>query len=254
MPSIQSSPPRARGFTIIELLIVSPLVILIVAVMVGFAVSLTGDALIARERVNATYTAQGALDRIEQDVRLSTRLLATSGTLPTPQGSNSGFAGTSAFASPANYLVLEQYATTQNPYGATRSLVYYANQPNACGSAAEKDNETVYTKIIYYRDGQTLKRRVIVPTGTFCGTPWQRNSCKTGLDTGNQCRAADEIVAENVSALSFAYYTNPGDASAITSPSDTTRTVLATITVSQSIAGRSATATSIMRASTISIE
>lgn len=256
MPYMPNNPPRA-GFTIIELLFITPMVILVVAAMVGFAVSLTGDALIARERVNAAYVTQNALDRIEQDVRLSSTILDTSGTLPSPQGRNSNFNGTAAFATPATYLVLEQYATTNDPYNNTRSLVYYANQPYACGDAEVERNTTMRIKIIYYRDGTTLKRRVVVPSytsGDLCATPWQRNSCKNGLNTSNQCRAADEVIASDVTSLTFAYYENAGDTTAILSPTTSTQTTHTTLTVDKDVAGRDVNVTRVMRASKLSIE
>lgn len=250
MPSIRSK----SGFTVVELLIVTPFVVLIVATIVGLVVSLTGDALVARERTNTVFIAQNALDRIEQDVRISNTILETSGTLPTPQGRNSSFTGTTAFATPASYLVLEQFGTTQSPYNSTRSLVYNANQPNPCGSDQAR-NIPMSIKVIYYLDGTTLKRRVIVPTsGPFCGDVWQRNTCKTGLNTGNQCKAYDEVIAENVSSISYAYYQAPGDTSPVSSPDATTRTVLATITVTKPVAGRTITNTSVMRVSTTALE
>ena len=246
----------SAGFTLIELLVVTPFVIMIVAIMVGLVVNLTGEALVAREQSHASYTAQSALDRIEQDIRVSKEILATSGTLPAPQGRNSNFTGTSAFATPASYLVLSHYATTQGPHGTARSLVYYANQPNPCG-ATQEHNQVMYIQIIYYVDGSTLKRRTVMPSyssGDVCNTPWQRNSCKTGLNTANQCRASDEVIAENVSAITFAYYENPGDTTPLSGPAVDTSTVLTTLTVSKPIAGRDISASSVMRASAIGIE
>lgn len=256
MPYTRTKPTANRGFTIVEILIVSPMVILIVAVLVGFTVSLTGEALIARERVNVAYSAQRALDMIEQDVRISTQILSTTGTLPSPQGSNSSFTGTSAFSNTASYLILEQYATTKSPYDSSRELVYYANQPNACG-ATQNQNVAMRIKTIYYRDGTTLKRRVIVPSytsGDVCATPWQRNSCKNGLNTSNQCRASDEIIAENVTSFSNVYYLLPGDTSPISPPTDLTKTALTTITVGTSITGKTISNTSVVRASITTID
>lgn len=249
----------SQGFTIIELLIVAPMVVLVVTLMIGLAVSLTGDALVARERVNVSYTAQNALNRIEQDVRLSKQILPTTGTLPSPQGSNSSFAGTAAFASPSNYLVLEQYATTQSPYDSVRNLIYYANQPNACGPNQEF-NETMHIMVVYYLDGTTLKRRTIVPSyttglgGTVCDTPWHRNSCKAGFNTATLCRASDEVIAQNVSTVNFSYYQSPGDTDPVEEPAEATRTVLASLTVTTSVAGRTASTTSVMRVTAIGVE
>lgn len=249
--------PKVAGFTLIELLFVTPMVILIVAVMVGFAISLTGDALVARERVNAAYLAQNALDRIENDVRLSSTILATSGTLPSPQGRNNNFNGTQAFSAPAEFLVLEQYATTTSQYEQSRKLVFYNNQPYPCGNANEERNTVMRTKVIYYLDGSTLKRRVVVPayaSGDVCATPWQRNSCKNGLSDINQCRATDETIAENVSEIVFTYYELPADSSPVATPADTTRTVHTDLTINRSVAGTSFDTHRVMRASKFSIE
>lgn len=245
-----------RGFTIVELLIVTPMVILVVALMIGYSVSLTGDALVSRERTNTTFVAQNALNRIEQDVRLSYLLYATSGTLTSPQGSNNGFTGTSAFANPASYLVLGQYATSTSPNSRDRALIYYANRPNACG-ANQEYNESMKIMVIYYLDGTTLKRRTVLPSyvsSDICGTPWQRNSCKTGLSTSDQCRATDEVIAEDVSSLSFAYYNAASDTDTIDEPTEETTTVLATMTVSKSVAGRTASSTNVIRVSAIGVE
>lgn len=244
---------RTAGLTLVELLVVSPLVILTVAIMVSVAVNMTGDAMITRERTQAIYTAQAALDRIEQDVRISTSILATSGTLPSPQGSNSSFTGTSAFASPASYLVLEQYATTGSPYQPTRTLVYATDSPNPCNNGKEY-NTAMKVLVIYYRDGTTLRRRTVVPTtGTFCDTPWQRNSCKNNNSSGI-CRARDEVVAEDVSSLSFTYYETASSTDPTTAPDDTTYTVLATMNVARRVAGRSVSSSTVMRASRAVLE
>lgn len=251
MPSMRVNISRSAGFTVIELMVVIPLVVLVVVAMVGSAVILTGDALVAREQTRAIYSAQNALDRMEQDIRISKSILATSGTLPAPQGSNSNFTGTSAFASPANYLVVEQYAMTGGPLDSNRIPVVYANQPNSCASGKEA-NTILTVKVIYYREGTTLRRRVVVPSyasGAVCDTPWQRNTCKSGHSAGNQCRAADEVIADGVDALTFTYYQNPGDTSAVTSPTSATKTVHAGITIKREIAGREVTATSQLRGS-----
>ncbi len=250
------SNPTAPGFTLVELLIISPLVIAVVAVMVGFAVSLTGDALSKREEASMTYMAQSALDRIEQDVRLSDEILATSGTLPSPQGRDSSFAGTSAFTSSDGYLILRQYATSKNPYDSSRTLIHYSNQPNPCGSSHEY-NDLMSITVIYYLTNSILKRRTIVPDYTstsVCSTPWQRNSCSSGLNAATRCRAADEVIAEDVTSLSFVYFLQPGDSTPIATPNNETSTVFSTIELSKTVAGRPITATSVMRASAIGIQ
>ena len=68
------------GFTLVEMLVVAPIVILVVGGIVALLIALVGDVLIARERNSMAYNTQDALNLIEQDVRLSSNIQATTGT------------------------------------------------------------------------------------------------------------------------------------------------------------------------------
>ena len=222
------------------MLVVAPLVILIATIIIGLIVTLTGDALLSRERVVVTYEAQTALESIERDIHIGDQFLATSGTLPSPQGSNAGYTGTAAFASPSQQLIIQQYATTANPAEPDRTIVTYANQPNPCDSGGQY-NTPVRTKIIYYRDGDTIKRRTIVPQLTAsetCGSIWQRNSCTNGLDLTNQCRAKDEKVAQNISSFGIGYLNKASETTLYGAPTPNHTAVRVLLSASGGAAGR----------------
>lgn len=255
MPAITANRPQS-GFTLIEVLLVAPIIILAVMIVVGLMVVMTGDVIISRQRVAFAYSNQTALDQIEQDIRTGTQALATSGSLPSPQGSDAGFTGTAAFANPGSYLVIEANATTANPIDSTRQLVFYASQPYACGSANESNNSTMRVKIIYYVDGTTLRRRTIVPSYTsssVCQTPWQRNSCKNGSTAASICQGYDDTVASNVSAFTVSYYPNSSSTTSVPSPDNTTGTVVVSLTQSGLAAGGTVSYTGTMRASLLNV-
>jgi hypothetical protein len=200
------------GFTLIEILIIAPIVILVVSGFVALMINMIGDSLVTGTQNTLTYNTQDALDRIEQDTRLTTQFLATSDTLPSPQGSNNNFAGTAAFSS-SNSLILGGLTTDQNPANINRQLIYYANQPNNCGSL-QTYNRVFQGKIIYFINNGTLWRRTTIPAydlnstvdaNTVCSAPWQRNTCSPGYTTGTVCQTNDTDVMDNVASFSVKY-------------------------------------------------
>lgn len=61
---------RTSGFTLVELLVIAPLVILLIGALVGVIVHLSGSALRSQARVQLQLDVLSALDQIEQDVKL----------------------------------------------------------------------------------------------------------------------------------------------------------------------------------------
>ena len=203
---------KSSGFTLIEMLIIAPVVILVIGGFVALMVSMVGDVLITRDRNTMTYTLQDALNNIEQDTRLSTEFRTTTGTLPTPQGLNDG---TGAFTSSSS-LILTSLTSDKNPVDSNRQIIYYASQPNPCGST-QSANRMFLSKTVYYLKNGSLWRRVILPTyntlatpdeNTVCNTPWQRNTCSPGYSAG-VCQTNDTEVMKNVDSFNVKYYSDP---------------------------------------------
>lgn len=249
------------GFTLIEVLVIAPILILTLGGFVYTLSTIVGDALVVRDTNTMIYDTQGALDRIEQDARLSTQFLTTSGTLPSPQGSDSNFAGTAAFTSSssvtggANALIMSTISTTANPLDPTRQGVYFANQPNPC-DITQVYNTRLMTTVIYYINGGSLYRRTYVPpwtttagqSTTVCAAPWQQNSCSPGY-TSTQCQTNDAKIMDNVSSLGVAYYSSAGSTSDLgASGASNATTIGATINASKTTAGQSVTNTATIRA------
>jgi len=216
---------KQSGFTLIEVLVISPILIIAIGGFIGLLVSMVGDVLITRDRNAMTYDVQSAANRIEEDVKLSTQFLTTSGTQVSPQGSNNNFTGTTAFSNNDNStLILSAVATDENPSKSTRWLVYYANQPNPCGGQ-QTYNRIFLMKVIYFIKDGGLWRRSIVPTfntntsspnsETICPTTtqavWQRNSCSPGYSSSTRCQTNDELLVSNVENVVVSYYKKPGD-------------------------------------------
>ena len=187
------------------MLVIAPLIVIVVATIVGFMISLVGSVTIANSRSQVQYDAQEALNQIEQDAFLSTAFVS-SYTPPSPQGKNDA---TAPFISGSNDIIFNQQGVSSNPADPARELVYYANRPNACGGGNHQVNDPFSIKIVYFIKNNSLYRRSIVPTwntnatpdaNTVCSPVWQRNSCTT--ISGN-CVTKDALLLTNVTSLAM---------------------------------------------------
>ena len=251
---------KSKGFTLVELLIIAPIVVILVSGFVALMITMVGDVLLTRSQTNATYESQDALDRIERDTRLSNSFLTTTGTLPSPQGSDGGFTGTAAFTNTSNTIILSELPTDANPASTTRWLIYYANQPNACGSQQETANVPFTVRIVYFINNGSLWRRTIVPdfnhnttvdSQTICSTthdPWQVNSCSPGY-SATRCKTQDEELVKNITSLGVKYYSSPSGTTDLgPTGAAAATTIETTINTSSSAAGRTYTSSVSLRA------
>lgn len=204
----QKTPQSAKsGFTIIELLVIAPVVILTIGAFITAIVSMTGDVLASRAANVLTYNIQDALNRIEDDVKLSSTFLAeNSFELTSPQGYDDG---TAVFENTddttGDMLIMNTLATTGNPLSASSGLVYLANLPNACTSTQVNQNTPMTINVIYFVKNDSLWRRTVMPSNyetAGCNVPWQQPSCAPTI-SAVFCKAQDIKLVEGVTTNDF---------------------------------------------------
>lgn len=243
---------RRSGFTLVEMVIIAPIALLVITGFIALMVTMVGDVIASRSRNVMTYDIQSALNAIERDVRLSTEFLATSGTLPSPQGKNGA---TSAFESTAGDLILGEIATNKNPVDPTRSFIYY-NSPFSCSDPTQVyQNRIFFITVMYTVRDNSLWRRTYVPTASgLCQPQWQVNTCAPGYASSQtQCQATDSEILKNVKDFRVNYYVNPEDT--VTLPlvaAPSASTIGVTIEAEQTSAGRTITASSTGRSTKLS--
>ncbi len=246
---------QSSGFTLVEMLVIAPLLVVTIAVIVGFMSTLVNDTVVANSRTQAMYDVQNALTQIERDSFLGTRFLSAY-TPYSPQGKDNG---TAAFSTAGGDIIINQFGTTANPTDAGRAVVYYANQPEAC-SGQYQINQPFFIKVIYFLKTETdgtksLYRRTIVPLNnlgsnngdTTCAKPWQRSSCATQNLADQRCQAKDMRLVNGVSSLTTTYY-NKSNPSVVLSDPTTADSLRVTIAYNKTIAGKAVTQTSSMAA------
>lgn len=252
---------KASGFTLIEMLIIAPIVLIAISGFIALMITVVGKVLLTRDQSAMSYDIQNSLNNIEADTRLSGAFLTTTGTLPSPQGSDNNYTGTAAFTNTTNTLIINGLATDSNPSSSTRGLVYYANQPNACGST-QTFNKIFTVRIIYFVNNGTLWRRTYVPpwdmnstpdSNTVCTqgagyTPWQQDSCSPGYSSAS-CQTQDERMMDNVSSMTTKYFSTPGGTTDLgASGAGSATTIEVTINGSKTTAGHTFTSSAVLRA------
>lgn len=239
-----------RGFTLVEMLVIVPIALLVAIGLISLMVSMVGDVLVSNAEAATIQEADDSLDRINQDTRTSTGFLGSLGPMTSPQGRDGA---TASFTSAGGDLIVTQYATTASPLQSDRSLVYYANQPNACGDSNIGANATLQLNIIYFLitnpdSTQTLWRRTVVKpanmngtpdSNTVCAAPFQRNSCPTGSTTnpaiGQTCQTIDEKMADFVKTFSLTYRKADGT---ITTDPTAAKSVNVQLELAKTVAGK----------------
>lgn len=258
---------RKQGFTLVEMLIVAPIIVLVIGIFVSTIVGVTGDVLAARGTSSLSYSIQDALDRISKDVEVSGGYLSTNNiTLSTGQGydnSTSDFHNATTDLAVGPMLILNTYATTLNPSSATQSYVYKTNQPNACSTSTTNQNSKIMMNVVYFVKNNALWRRVIAPADyatVGCSVPWQLPSCEPGY-SATFCKANDSKLVEGIQTNGFSVdYFPAGSTTANTIASNgslpddaryiamrTTNTVKVTISATKTIAGRDVSQTGSVR-------
>ena len=270
---------QEKGFTIVELMVVAPVVILTIGAFVTVIVGMTGDVLASRSSSNLLFNIQDALNRVEQDIKLSSAFLAVNNITPqTGQGFDDGTAGfKNVDATTGTMLILNSIATTGNPLVTGSAYVYAQNAPNACTNTLVTQNTPQSTNVIYfvkYVSGVgTLWRRTVMQSNytdtaaSWCNLAWQEPSCSPGY-TASFCKTQDVqlVTGLSTSGLSIQYYnsansTSENTAASLATNSDTVRgtalqsatTATVTITASQTVAGRTSSQTSTMRATRLDV-
>ena len=214
---------KSAGFTLIEMLVVAPIVILLIGTIIYAIVQLTGDALSERASAELINDVHSSLDRIESDTKVSGAFLATNNMpLTSPQGSDDSTANFTSVTAGDDALILNTFVTDANPNDPNRSLVYLANMPNSCASANLEQNQVMTMNTVYFTkvnasDVNELWRRTLAVSGYTsrdCSgvTPWQRPSCTPGL-SGTMCQAQDELLLSGVRESSIDSFNAASDTS-----------------------------------------
>lgn len=204
------------GFTIVEVLIIAPIMLLTLAAFVGVLVNITGETLIARAQNKLVHDTESALGMIENDVRLSGSFLSENNfDLSSPQGydhtSDQKF-NTSIVNRPKS-MIINAHATKNGNFIESRDLVWKKDDPHPCSSGGLINrNDTLNYNIVYYMlDGQLWRRTILPPNYSLHICPGQnvdqKQSCHPEHSASN-CQVEDTLVLSDIDSIEFNYYSS----------------------------------------------
>ncbi len=259
---------HSNGFTLVEVLIIAPILILAISGFIVLIVTITGDVLKSNAGNQAAYGTQAAVDTFEQDARLATSFLTTSTTPESPQGytnTAAPFNLNNSSGSPTTTVVaiMNMPATNKNPLDPTREIMYKRGALANCTNVnAYKQNDPYMINIVYFytedSGSKTLWRRTVFSnthssTPLCGGTIWQKRSCAPGTPASAICQTEDVKVLSNIDTIRASYFrdfsfTNPATY-ALTSTEGVG--VELDITVNQKVAGVDVKRSGLIRATRI---
>lgn len=250
---------RNAGFTLVEVMVIAPFIILAITGIIALIIVLTGDVLRVKGTNDLVYNTQNALSQIEQDVNGATEFRQTSYAPTSPQGQADNAVAFDTISQATTHLILRSNATSKSPDSQERRLIF-KQSGGTCSTSPYTFDIVYFTKVT---SGITsLWRRVIFGNTTDAGTPctgttpWQAPSCTPGY-TSTVCLSEDSLLLENVSAMTVQYLnaagtqintTTPNAGSAARNPNDAAGTTNASstevsLTTLNTVAGRDSTYT-----------
>lgn len=254
---------KSRGFTLVEILIISPIVILFIGSFIALLVTLTGDSLIVRERNIAVYDTQNALDAMQTDVANSIGFLSSTDplTTPAPQGkdNSTNAAFTDVTSGQPDTLIVKLATTTKGPNDPTRELIYQ-------GSGDCNTSNPIYSYVVVYfvaddpdttdTTDKALYKRKILPTVASCDIPWQSGSCKKEVVNTNTtvCQERDEKLVSGISTLDVKYFSPSDQTTGSDSGATTATNASVSLTVDKQVAGSDITYNSTTRTESANLQ
>lgn len=238
---------KNAGFTLIEVLVISPVLMVTLSVMVVLMINLSAANLISNNEIIMTVDTKTALSVIEDDINLSSAFLTTKDAAfsdpygPDGSGATWSYKGNSATS---RVLIARTYATTTSVKDPNKTPVYIDQY--GCGIAVQTSNPTLRTNSVYFVSSGNLYRRTLTDVSeTLCSPQFQKQSCPPGIGNPNIiCKANDALLVSNVTNFDIRYYaassdTTPMDVYSSNDPNvlQPAKTVDVIISVSKTVAG-----------------
>lgn len=190
-----------RGFTLIEILIMSPIVMLTIVIIMSFLFNQYGQLVQQGSQLNLNVEAQNITFSMQDDLFFANAYSSAINTNLTDSNQPSG--GWKAASTPQT-LIVSVPAETANHRSASRQPVYINTV--GCDPTVLTDNSPLYNNVIYFVSGTNLYKRYLTAPSTLstCGTSYQKQTCPSNLVTAS-C-PADRLLSDKLQSFTVTYY------------------------------------------------
>lgn len=190
-----------KGFTLVEILIITPVVMLTVILMTSYLFNEYGQLTQQGAQLNLQVEAQNIIFGMQDDVYFADAFNTglNSGLVDTYQPSGGWKNNTTP-----QTLILSTPAMTANHRADNRKPVYINTL--GCDASVLTDNSVLYNNVIYFVNGTSLYKRIVSAPSSMstCGTSYFKQTCPAANAT-TSCRA-DILVTDKLNSFTVTYY------------------------------------------------
>ena len=208
---------RQRGFTLIEVLVVAPLMMVTIIIMMTYLFNLFGQLTQEGASLRLTTDAQLITLALQDDVYFANAFVnSTNAGLSDTYAPNGGW----TYNSTPKTLIISTPALTKNNRDPNRQPVYINTE--GCDPANLQNNSALYNNIIVFVSGTKLYKRILTAPNTLatCGTSYEKQTCPE--DHSSTSCPKDILLSDKLSSFKVTYFdsnnvevTNPEQAQLI---------------------------------------
>lgn len=206
-----------HGFTLIEVLVMAPILMVVIVIMMSFLFNQYGQLTQQGSQIDLNVESQNITFSMQDDIFFANSFLTTKSSLLNDSYQPSG--GWNYNTNPST-LIISTPALTTSRRDPNRQPVYINTL--GCSGSTLTDNSPLFNNVIYFASGTNLYKRTLTAPSSMntCGTSFARQTCPSDHVT-SECQA-DVLVTDKLSDFKITYYdtnnlvtTNPEQAEKI---------------------------------------
>lgn len=191
------------GFTLVEVLIIAPILILTIGTLMNFLFNQYGQLTQQGALINLQTEVQNITFSMQDDIYFAAGFNTTMN--DNLEDSHEPSGGWQHNTTPET-LIISTPALTANYRAENRQPVFINSI--GCDPSTVEENAILLNNVIYFVQGTTLYKRIISAPSSMstCGTSFVKQSCPAG-STSSTC-PPDRILTTSLNTINFTYYDN----------------------------------------------
>lgn len=193
---------QPAGFTLVELLVISPIIMVVTVAAVTFLFNQYGQVVKQDGQLNLRVEAQNILFGLQDDLWYANQF--TSNLNDNLVDAYQPVGGWTNSTTPPT-LIISTAALTKNRRDASRQPVFI-NESTCTPPDGDGANSVLYNNVIYFTSGTKLYKRTITAPASLatCGSSYYTQTCPAAQATPS-CKA-DVVLSELLDSFSITYY------------------------------------------------
>lgn len=201
---------NSKGFTLMELVIIGPILMAVIAIMMNFMFNQYGQLLVQNTAVNLQVQSGNILASIKPEASNASSYVSSINS-----GQNDEFAPSGGWSANNNsgVLIISTPALTA-PYGKADSQKVFINSVGCEPENTRMGNDTLLVNIVYFAEGNNLYRRVLSSSGNLstCGNNYFKQTCPSS-NSSSSC-PEDKLLTNQLDEFKVSYVDQNGNITA----------------------------------------